>query len=234
MKYVLGKKIGMTQRFLENGTAVAVTAVEAGPCTVTALKIKEKDGYQAVQIGYAPKKKLSKAEKGPLKNLPSFATLKEFPVNPAKELKVGDVVTVDQFAVGDRLDVTGVSKGKGYQGVVRRHGFHGSPATHGHKDQLRMPGSIGSGGPQRVFKGTRMAGHMGNEQVTTKDLKVIEVIPEDNIILVEGAVPGANGSLITLFSLSETAGTESKKQDEPKAAEPEAPKVEEPKKEQKQ
>lgn len=216
----------MTQRFLEDGTAVAVTIVEAGPCTVTAVKSKEKDGYEAVQIGYGITKKLSKPESGHLKGLPQFKHLEEYPVNPTKPLVKGDELTVAQFAVGDTVDVTGVSKGRGFQGVVKRHKFGGSPATHGHKDQLRMPGSIGAGGPQHVFKGTRMAGHMGAVKRTVKYLDVIEVIPEQNLLVVKGAIPGPIKGLVHMYSDSVTEGT---KTEEPKKEEV---KVQEPAKEQ--
>lgn len=226
MKYLIGKKVGMTQRFLEDGTAVAVTIVEAGPCTVTAVKSKEKDGYEAVQIGYGITKKLSKPESGHLKGLPQFKHLEEYPVNPTKPLVKGDELTVAQFAVGDTVDVTGVSKGRGFQGVVKRHKFGGSPATHGHKDQLRMPGSIGAGGPQHVFKGTRMAGHMGAVKRTVKYLDVIEVIPEQNLLVVKGAIPGPIKGLVHMYSDSVTEGT---KTEEPKKEEV---KVQEPAKEQ--
>lgn len=222
MKYLIGKKVGMTQRFLEDGTAVAVTVIEGGPCTVTGIKSQEKDGYEAVQIGYAPAKKLSKPEAGHLKGLPLFKHLEEYPIDPAKQYKKGDQLTVAQFAVGDTVDVTGVSKGRGFQGVVKRHKFGGSPATHGHKDQLRMPGAIGAGGPQHVFKGTRMAGHMGAVNRTVKYLDVIEVIPEQNLILVKGAIPGPTKGLVHLYSDSVSEGTkvETLKTEELKHEEP--------------
>lgn len=206
MKYILGIKKGMTQRFLPDGRAVAVTVIEATPCQVTQVKTVEKDGYVAVQVGTDERKKLSKPEAGHVKGLKNFATLQEFPQKP-QPLGRGDMLNVAQFAAEDPVEVTGISKGKGFQGVVKRHGFHGSPATHGHKDQLRMPGSIGAGGPQRVFKGTRMAGHMGFEQVTIKHAKIIEVLPEENLLLISGAVPGPNGAYVSVFSKAETEGT---------------------------
>ena len=218
MKYILGIKKGMTQRFLQDGRAVAVTVIEAAPCQVTQVKTVEKDGYVSVQIGSDERKKLSKAEVGHVKGLKKYATLQEFPQR-TEPLKRGDTLTVSQFAQNDDVEVMGISKGKGFQGVVKRHGFHGSPATHGHKDQLRMPGSIGAGGPQRVFKGTRMAGHMGHEQVTEKHIHIVEVVPEENLLLVSGTVPGPNGAFVSIFSHAETPGTESVKAEVPKQEE---------------
>lgn len=224
MKYLIGKKIGMTQRFLADGTAVTVTGIQAGPCKVTAVKKLEKDGYVSVQLGYDERKKLSKPEAGHLKDLPKYGFLCEFPAQE-QELKKGDELQATQFAVGDTVDVSGVSKGKGFQGVVKRHHFKGSPATHGHKDQLRMPGSIGSTGPQRVFKNMRMGGHMGHENVTVKNLEVVEVVPSENMIFVKGAIPGPATGIVTLFSLSTTKA----QYDEPKVEAQEEQKKEEPK-----
>jgi len=228
MKYLIGKKIGMTQRFLADGSAVTVTGIKAGPCKVTAVKKLEKDGYVSVQLGYDERKKLLKPEAGHLKDLPKYGFLCEFPVQE-QELKRGDELQVTQFAVGDKVDVFGVSKGKGFQGVVKRHHFKGSPATHGHKDQLRMPGSIGSTGPQRVFKNTRMGGHMGHESVTVKNLEIIEVVPSEDMIFVKGAIPGPATGIVTLFSLSTTKAQYDEPRAEVKKLE-EEPKVEETKK----
>lgn len=200
----------MTQRFLDDGSAVGVTVVEAGPCHVTAVKSKERDGYEAVQVGYSVRKKLSKAEVGHLKKNPKYGLLHEFPYK--ENTQEGDLLTVEQFAVGDILQATGISKGKGFQGVVKRHGFSGSLATHGHKDQHRMPGSIGSTGPARVFKDLRMSGRMGGDQITTKGLTVIEVIPEENVLLIKGAIPGPTGSYMYLFSESTSEGTKRKEE----------------------
>jgi len=219
MKYLIGKKVGMTQRFMEDGTAVTVTAIEAGPCKVAQVKTREKDGYEAVQLGFDERKKLNKPEKGHLKDLPRYGVLREFPLKE-QELKKGDELTVKQFAIGDSLDISGTSKGKGFQGVVKRHHFKGSKKTHGNKDQLRMPGSIGSTGPARVFKNMRMPGRMGNEQVTVKNSEVVDVDPAENLIFVKGAVPGHDTAIVTLFSLSTT---EAKYKDKPE------PKIEEPK-----
>lgn len=201
MKFILGKKLGMTQKFLDDGTVAPVTAIIAGPCAVTQVKTVAKDGYEAIQIGFCVKNKLNKPQFGHLKGLDNFRYLKEFCLNElrgAENLKRGDVITVNNFQVGDLVKVSGISKGKGFQGVVKRHGFAGSPATHGHKDQLRMPGSIGSTGPQRVFKGMRMAGRMGNSRITVKNLKVIEINKDKNIIFIKGAIPGARNGLVEI------------------------------------
>lgn len=220
MKYLIGTKQGMTQRFLDDGSAVAVSVVAAGPCHVTTVKTQGKDGYEAVQLGYGPRKKLSKPEKGHLKKLPQYGTLYEFP-QKKEALSEGQELTVAQFAKGDEIKVTGTSKGKGFQGVVKRHGFRGSHASHGHKDQLRMPGSIGSTGPARVLKNMRMAGRMGAEKVTSSHLEIIDVLPEENILFIKGAIPGPTGSTIFLFSESETQGTEVKKKEETQGDAPE-------------
>ncbi len=204
MKFIIGKKIEMTQVW-EGEKVVAVTRIQAGPCVVSQIKTKKQDGYEAIQLGFGSRKEknikkpqlghLAKITKAQPKVKINFSLLKEFKA-PAEKLSVGDVIQVDSFAAGDVIQVTGISKGKGFQGVVKRHGFHGHPKTHGHKDQLRMPGSIGAGGVQHVFKGTRMAGRMGGEQVTTTNLKVVEVLAETNELLVKGAVPGARNSYV--------------------------------------
>lgn len=196
-KFILGKKLHMTQKFLADGTWVPVTVVEAGPCTVTQVK-GEKDGYQAVQIGFGFQKKLNKPLAGHFKGLDNFRYVREFRVGESSTFERGKVIDVTSFQTGDKLDVSAVSKGKGFQGVVKRHGFHGSPATHGHKDQLRMPGSIGSGGVQHVFKGTRMAGRMGGDRVTLHNLEVVEIDAENNLLYVKGAVPGARNTLVMI------------------------------------
>lgn len=196
MKSLLGKKLEMTQIFKEDGTVVPVTLVEAGPCTVTQVR-ENQAGVTTVTLGYGSKKSVAKAQREDWKDLGSFAYVKEFPADGA-QLKRGDAVDVTLFEIGQKVDVIGTSKGRGFQGVVKRHGFHGSPASHGHKDQLRMPGSIGAGGVQRVFKGTRMAGRMGGSQVTVQNLEVVSVDEKNNIIAVKGAIPGARGSFITI------------------------------------
>ncbi len=199
MKFILAKKLEMSQIFRPDGTVVPVTLVQAGPCVVTQVKTPETDGYSAVQLGFAPARKAAKPQAGHLKDLPLFSTLREFRVAAASELKRGDAVDASTFAPGDKIDVIGTSKGRGFQGVVKRHGFAGSPASHGHKDQLRMPGSIGPGGVQRVIKGRRMAGRMGDDRVTVKNLEVVEV-RDGGVIAVKGAVPGARNSLLQIVS----------------------------------
>ncbi len=199
MKFILAKKLEMTQVYRPDGAVVPVTLVQAGPCVVTQVKTAEKDGVNAVQIGFRTAKKLSKPEAGHLKDLPLMSELRDFRVETASELKRGDAVEAAVFQPGDMVNVTGVSKGKGFQGVVKRHHFHGHPTSHGHKDQERMPGSIGAGGPQHVFKGRRMAGHMGNEQVTVQKLEVVEV-RDGGILAIKGAVPGARNAVLEIVS----------------------------------
>jgi large subunit ribosomal protein L3 len=200
MKFILAKKLEMSQIFRPDGTVVPVTLVQAGPCVVTQVKTSETDGYTAVQLGFLPTEKgLSKPEAGHLKDLPQATVLREFRLESAPELKRGDAVEASVFAAGDTVQVTGISKGKGFEGVVKRHGFHGHPSTHGHKDQLRMPGSIGAGGVQHVLKGRRMAGRMGNEQVTVKNLEIVEV-RDGGILAVKGAVPGARNTVLEIMT----------------------------------
>lgn len=197
MKFILAKKLEMSQVFKADGTVIPVTLVQAGPCVVTQVKTKDADGYVAVQLGFQPGKNLSQSEQGHLKDLPSMKVLREFRVDAIDAFKRGDSVEAGVFAPGDVIDVTGTSKGKGFQGVVKRHGFAGHPTTHGHKDQLRMPGSIGAGGMQHVLKGRRMAGHMGDARVTVKNLEVVEV-RDGGIIAVKGAVPGARNAVLEI------------------------------------
>jgi len=198
MKFILATKLEMTQVIRPDGTVVPVTLVQAGPCVVTQVKSSEKDGVAAVQVGFLPKKTLSKPEAGHLKDLPQMSELRDFRVE-GTELKRGDAIEASVFQVGDMINVTGVSKGKGFQGVVKRHGFHGHPSSHGHKDQLRMPGSIGAGGPQHVFKGRRMAGRMGNAQTTVQKLEVVE-IRDGGVLAIKGAVPGARHTVLEIVS----------------------------------
>jgi large subunit ribosomal protein L3 len=202
MKAILGKKIGMTQVFRPDGTVVPVTRVQAGPCVVTQVKTKDKDGVQSVQVGFGEQKKfrIKKPQQGHLRDLPTVRLMREIKVDDNHELKRGDTFSVKTFAPGDIVQVVGWAKGRGFQGVVKRHGFHGSPASHGHKDQLRMPGSIGATDAARVFKGKRMAGHMGTGRVTVKNLEIIEVHAEENELLIKGAVPGARGGLLFVSS----------------------------------
>lgn len=199
MKCILGTKVGMTQVFKADGTVVPVTRVQSGLCTVTQVKTQAKDGVDAIQVGFGDQKnfRLNKAEQGHLKGLATVRFLQDFK-GDTQDLKRGDQFGVKIFSPGDKVQVAGTSKGKGFQGVVKRHGFAGAPATHGHKHDLRAPGSIGAGGVQRVFKGMRMAGHMGMDQVTVKNLEVVEVLPETNEILIKGAIPGARGSLVAI------------------------------------
>ncbi|MFH1661497.1 MAG: 50S ribosomal protein L3 [Candidatus Falkowbacteria bacterium] len=198
MKFIIGKKVNMTQVW-KDGKVIAVTRVQAGPCTIVQIKNNEKDGYEAVQIGFGEKKEknIKKPQKGHLKKLGNFRYLREFRVE-AGELKVGDKIDVNTFESGDIINATGVSKGKGFQGVVKRHGFHGQDKTHGNKDQLRMPGSAGATGPAHVFKGMRMPGRMGVDRITTKNLEIVEVDKENNILLIKGSVPGIKNGLILI------------------------------------
>jgi len=201
-KGLLGKKIGMTQIFDENGIAVPITVIEAGPCFVTQLRNQETDGYTAVQIGFeeVKPKRVSNGEKGHLKrnNLPPLRFLREFRVKDP-QVSEGDKVTVDLFALGELVDVVGTSKGRGFAGGVKRYNFRGGPKTHGQSDRLRAPGSHGSGTtPGRVFKGSRGPGHMGNDRVTVQNLKVAFVDTERNLISVKGAIPGSRGGLVMI------------------------------------
>ena len=199
MPAILAKKLGMTQRFLEDGTVERVTVLEAGPCPVTAIRTEETDGYTAVQLGFGAvrEKALTKPELGHLKKVsaPPVRTLVEFR-DEAGELTVGDTVTVEAFQVGDKIKIAGTSKGKGFQGTIKRHRFASGPKSHG-SHNVRAPGSIGaSATPSRVFKGRKMPGQMGNKRVTQKGLTVVELIPADNLMLVRGAVPGSKGGTV--------------------------------------
>lgn len=182
MKFILGKKIKMTQMFDEDGNVHPATLVLAEPNKISQIKTKEKDRYESVQV------LLGK-------------TKREFRVDNSVDFKQGDMIDVSSFAEGDKLKVSGISKGKGFQGVVKRHGFHGGPRTHGQKHSEREPGSIGATGPQRVFKGTKMAGRMGSDRITIKNLKVLKIDKETNEILISGAIPGKRGTLIEIRSI---------------------------------
>lgn len=199
MKALLGTKLGMTQLLREDGVAIPVTLIQAGPCTVTQVKSSEKDGYNAVQIGFGAGKNLSNAVKGhvkPSKAEPKF--IREVRVGQMPEdVAVGSTLTVEQFAVGDEVDVTGTSKGKGFAGNIKRHNFAAGPKSHGSMN-YRKPGSIGSMYPQKVFKGKRMAGHMGAERVTVKNLTVALVDVERGVIGLKGAVPGPRRGLVMI------------------------------------
>jgi large subunit ribosomal protein L3 len=194
---LIGRKRGMTQLFQPDGTMVAVSVLEVVPNTVTRVRTTERDGYTAVQLGTDEKKKLTKPRAGQLGDLPSLATLREFRLDDVSDYEVGQTLAVgDVFADGDLVDVTGVSKGKGFAGHVKRHNFGRGPTTHG-SDHHREPGSIGPGTtPGRVYKGVRMAGHMGDERVTTKKVQVVRADGDKNLLMVKGSLPGARGSLI--------------------------------------
>lgn len=216
MKSLLGKKIGMTQVIDEDGTVHPVTVIQAGPCYVTQIKTEQNDGYTAVQLGFEEVKetRLSRGQKGHLgilksnKNrsksktnadIPALRHLKEFRTRRIGEYEVGQVLTVEQFEIGDMVDVVGKSKGRGFAGVVKRHGFGGGPKTHGQSDRHRAPGSIGATSTMsHVIKGMRMPGRMGNQRVTSANIEVVRVDPDRNLIAVRGSVPGAKGSLVTI------------------------------------
>ncbi len=234
----------MTQLW-KGDAVVPVTKISAGPCTILQFKTTEKDGYEAVQVGFGARRLnlLTKALVGHFKNLGTFRYVREFRLNNEKiEAAVGDQVSVATFAVGDKLTITGVSKGKGFQGVVKRHGFHGQDATHGNKDQLRASGSVGAGGVQHVFKGTRMSGRMGGDRVTLHDVEIVEIDEATNTIYIKGAVPGARHGLVMMFGegelklglpeikVEETVGTTDSTDEQINTDEAtEAPVVEEPK-----
>jgi len=198
---LIGRKVGMTQVFQDDGTMVAVSVLAIEPNTVTRLRTEARDGYTAVQLGTQPVKKLTKPEAGQLKDLPKAAqalkTIREFRVDSVDDYELGQTLTLgDLFAVGDDVDVTGVSKGKGFAGHIKRHNFHRGPQTHG-SDHHRAPGSIGPGTtPGRVYRGMKMAGHMGDERVTIKKVRIVRTDPDRNLLLVQGSLPGPRGSLI--------------------------------------
>ncbi len=188
---IIGKKLGMSQIFRDDGKAAAVTAIEALPCTVTQVKTIAKDGYDAVQLGFGEAKRSKKVGR--------FKYHREFRIDDSETIKIGQKIDVSLFKVGDLIDITGVSKGKGFAGVVKRHHFAGGPKTHGQSDRHRAPGSIGATtSPGRVFKGLRMAGHMGNEQVTVRNLEVFEADPTRNLLLIKGAIPGGREGLLLI------------------------------------
>ncbi len=194
---ILGKKLGMTQVYTEAGVRRAVTAIEAGPCKITQIKAAEKDGYNAAQVGFGTAKKLTAPEKGHLKELGQFKYLREFRVDSVEGLKLGDIIDVSLFKAGDKVDVIGISKGKGYAGVVKRHHFKGGPKTHGQSDRQRAPGAIGSTTtPGHVWKGLKMSGHLGNSRVTVRRMVVHSADTAKNVLLIHGAVPGGTNSLV--------------------------------------
>jgi len=202
MKFILGLKLGMSQMFDEKGNVIPVTLIEAGPCQVTQIKTKEKDGYETIQIGFkkiTKRKKIKKPMKGKeYKYLKEFRIVKEdkssFP-----PFAVAQVIDVSIFKEGDKVKVSGISKGKGFAGVVKRWGFHGRPATHGTKHELRTLGSVGTSFPERVIKGRKMPGRMGSARVTVKKLKVVKVNKENNLLAIKGAIPGKKGTLLEIY-----------------------------------
>jgi large subunit ribosomal protein L3 len=202
MAGIIGKKIGMTSIFSADGKNIPCTLIEAGPCVVTQVKTLEKDGYEAVQVGFGERKDKhsTKAMMGHFKKAGTSPKRKlvEFPIY--NDAKLGDEITVEAFAEGDFVDVAGTSKGKGFQGVVKRHGFAGvGDATHGQHNRMRAPGSVGAASyPARVFKGMKMAGQMGNKRVTAINLEVVKILSERNIIVIKGSIPGAKGSIVVL------------------------------------
>ena len=216
MKGILGKKVGMTQIFDERGEVIPVTVIEAGPCYVTQVKSADKDGYQAVQLGFgeAKEKRLSRGERGHLgllktdekhskrraiEGVPALRHVREFKIKSDEGMTLGQKVTASVFAVGDHVDVVGTSKGKGFAGNMKRHGFSGGPRTHGQSDRQRSPGSIApTTSPGKVHKGKHMAGHMGHVRVTAQNLRVVQVDGERNMLVVHGTVPGANGDLVVI------------------------------------
>jgi len=196
---LIGRKLGMTQVFGDDGKPKVVTAIEAGPCIVTQVKTVAKEGYNAAQLGFGETKRLASPLRGHLRDLGQFKYLQELRVADTEAIKVGDKVDASLFEPGDLVDVTGMSKGKGFAGVVKRYHFAGGPKTHGQSDRHRAPGSIGATtSPGRVFKGLRMAGHLGNSRVTVRHLEVFAADPNRNLLLVKGAVPGARNGLLLI------------------------------------
>lgn len=204
MKGMIGKKVGMTQIFDDNGNVIPVTVIEAGPCHVTQIRTQDKEGYVAVQLGYGQTKpeRLTKGQLGHLKrnNLPALRVLREFRIKQGEaDVQEGDQITVDVFAKGERVDVIGTSKGRGFAGTIKRHGFSRQPKTHGQSDRERAPGSVGQRSfPGRTLKGQRMSGHMGNERVTTQNLEVVLVDAERNLLAIRGSVPGHKNGIVMI------------------------------------
>ena len=194
---ILGRKLGMTQLFEADGTSVPVTVIETPPSVVVQVKTKDSDGYDAVQVGFGSRKRINEPQKGHMKNLGQFRYLRELEVKDTGQWQVGQKVGCEIFEPGDLVDVSGVTKGRGFAGVMKRHGFHGGPKTHGQSDRARAAGSIGAGtSPGKVIKGLKMAGHMGTNQATVKNLKVVRSDPAKGILMVRGAVPGNEGILL--------------------------------------
>jgi large subunit ribosomal protein L3 len=194
---ILGKKIGTSRVFNQDGTVSAVTVLRVGPCTITQVKTGVVDGYEAVQIGYENARNLNKPERGHLKNTGSFRYLREVETDDLGSVQVGQQVDVGLFETGQRVDIVGKSKGRGFAGTIKRHNFSGGPKTHGQSDRHRAPGSIGAGTyPGRVYKGLKMAGHMGDHRVTIRNVEIVQSDPDRNLLLVKGSVPGARNSLV--------------------------------------
>jgi len=195
----LGRKIGMTQIFREDGRVVPVTVIEAGPCVVTQIKTRETDGYEAVQLGFGEVKRLNQPKAGHLKASRQRRYLREVKANDVSKFEVGQSLGVDLFEEGEILDVIGKSKGRGFAGVMKRWGFHGGPRTHGQSDRARAPGSIGGGTtPGKVYKGMKMAGHMGNRRITVKGLEIVRIDTDRNLIMLKGGIPGSINSLVQI------------------------------------
>jgi len=204
---LLGKKLRMGRLVDEHGAVVGATLVAVGPCYVTQIKSVDSDGYGAVQIGYEESKRLNKPKLGHLKGMPALRYLREVQIQDGAELELGQKFDVSLFAPGEKVDVTATSKGRGFAGVVKRHGFAGGPKTHGQSDRHRAPGSVGAGTtPGRVLKGTRMAGRMGGDRVTVKNLEIVAIDPERNLLAVKGGIPGPNGALVMIRKLKQAQG----------------------------
>ena len=203
---LLGRKIGMTTYYHDDGTAESVTAVEVGPCVVTQVKTEARDGYEAVQVGFGTARKLSSPDAGhQSRSGGKFVHLQEFSVDDLAEFEVGQELKADVFEVGESILVIGTSKGKGFSGVVRRWGFHGGPKTHGQSDRHRSPGSIGAGtSPGRVWPGTKMAGHQGVDRITVKGLRVVAADVDNNVVLVRGSIPGAKNGIVRIEKQSKS------------------------------
>ena len=196
---IIGRKLGMTQVFKDSGEVEALTVIEAGPCTVIQVKTEAKEGYNAVQLGFGEAKRLKSPQRGHLKELGEFRYLREFRVDDTEAVTVGDKIDVSLFKPGDLVDITGISRGKGFAGVVKRYGFASGPKTHGQSDRHRAPGSIGAGtSPGRVFKGTRMAGRMGDQRVTARKLEVLRTDADKNLLFIKGSVPGGSNGLLLI------------------------------------
>ena len=195
----LGKKIGMTQIFRDDGRVVPVTVIEAGPCVVTQVKTLQTDGYEAIQLGFGDVKRRNKPQAGHLKNSKLSRYLREVSTDDTSEFEVGQTIGADIFEAGEKIDVIGKSKGRGFAGTMKRWNFGGGPRTHGQSDRARAPGSIGGGTtPGKVYKALKMAGHMGNRRITVKGLEIVEVDTDRNLLLVKGGIPGATNSLVQI------------------------------------